>query len=137
MNIKKNVLIASVVYIAYVVGLLLISGNCHDNWCRIQEDGPFGFILFSFAPLLVVFFLSLLTYRLRDEVFHAWWSFARWWVLVIVVVTLFFQNASGGGTLGMNQDFTAFTLIILYSILVIVSLTKIVRTYIRTNKKNS
>lgn len=137
MNIKKNVLIASVVYIAYVVGLLLISGNCHDNWCRIQEDGPFGFILFSFAPLLVVFFLSLLTYRLKDEVFSAWWSFARWWVLVIVVVTLFFQNASGGGTLGMNQDFTAFTLIILYSILVIVSLTKIVRTYIRTNKKSS
>ncbi|MCX6788116.1 MAG: hypothetical protein NT108_03075 [Candidatus Kaiserbacteria bacterium] len=88
------------------------------------------FVLVFLTPPL--FLLSLITYRMKDEVFRAWWGFARWWVPVIIVVTLLLENAGGGGTLGMNKDFTAFILIILYSIFGIVSLVKIVRTYLKT-----
>lgn len=87
------------------------------------------YLFFLSAP---IFLLSIITYRMKDEVFHAWWGFARWWVLVIAVVTILLNNMGGGGTLGMNKDFTAFVLIILYSILIIVSLVKIIRTYIAT-----
>ena len=131
MMTKKNVLIVSVAYVAYVGSLLLISGICHATWCRVSESDVFGLIMFSFAPLLPVFILSLITYRLKDEVFQAWWNFARWWVIVIIAVTFLLENASGGGTLGMNQDFTAFILIILYSIFMVTSLVKIVREYVR------
>lgn len=82
--------------------------------------------------LLPVLLLSLITYRMKGEVFLAWWNFARWWVPVIIAVTLLLENASGGGTLGMNKDFAAFVLIILYSILIITSLVKIMRTYFKT-----
>ncbi|MDO8231925.1 MAG: hypothetical protein Q7T37_01860 [bacterium] len=132
MNTKKNVLRVSSGYIVYLTSLFLVSVVCYSNWCRIHDDDLLGRILFFFAPLFPIFFLSLITYRMKDEVFQAWWGFARWWVPVIIVVTLLLENAGGGGTLGMNKDFTAFILIILYSILIITSLVKIVNAYLKT-----
>ena len=130
MNTKKNVLRISSVYIFYFVVLLFVSATCDgSNWCNVQEDSIFGLILFSFAPLSFLFLLSIITYKMRDEVFHAWWRFALWWVPVIIIVTLLLQNAGGGGTLGMDKDFTIFILIILYAILAIVSLYRILRAY--------
>ncbi|MBI5405900.1 hypothetical protein HY972_02595 [Candidatus Kaiserbacteria bacterium] len=86
-------------------------------------------------PILI---FSLITYRLKDEVFQAWWRFARWWVPVIIAVTLFLQNAGGGGGIGISGAvsgaFDALVIGILYIILVIVSLVKIVRTYLRTKE---
>jgi hypothetical protein len=89
-------------------------------------------LAFILLPLLSLLFLSLITYRMRDEVFRAWWRFARWWVPVIIAATLFLENASGGGTLGMDKDFTIFILSILYTVLIITSLVKIVRAYSKT-----
>ena len=37
----------------------------------------------------VPFFLfSLITYKLRDEVFESWIKFAKWWVLVTLLLVL-------------------------------------------------
>ena len=66
---------------------------------------------------------------MKEEVFQAWWRFARWWVPVIIGVTFLLGNMSGGGTLGMDRDFTVFILGILYTILVVTSLLKIIRAY--------
>lgn len=126
---KINVLRISAAYAVYAVVLFFTSITCHSDWCRINDEDFLGQILFLFAPLLPIFLLSLVTYKMRDEVFHAWWGFARWWAPIIVVATILLNNLGGGGTLGMNKDFTAFILIILYSILGIVSLVKIVRAY--------
>ena len=138
MNTKKNVLGISSVYIFYIVILLFVSATCDgNNWCSVQEDSIFGLVLFSFAPLSFLFLLSLITYKMRDEVFRAWWGFARWWVPVIIVVTLLLQNAGGGGGLGIggavSSAFDALILIVLYSIFIIISLVKIVRAYLKTN----
>ena len=82
--------------------------------------------------------LSLITYKMRDEVFCAWWRFARWWVPVIIVVTLLLQNAGGGGGMGIggavSGAFDALVLGILYAVLFIVSLVKIFNAYFKTKE---
>ena len=125
----------SIGYIVYLAVLFSVGTVCDRVWCDIQEDGFLVSVLYSLAPLLPLFLLSLITYKMRDEVFHAWWGFARWWAPVIIAVTLLLENAGGGGTLGMNKDFTAFILIILYSILLITSLVKIFNAYLKTKGK--
>ncbi len=129
MMTKKNVLIASATYVVFFIVVFLAGEYCNSAWCRIHDDDPLGLVFFIFLPLLPTFLLSLITYKMRDEVFRAWWGFARWWVLVIVATMLFLENAGGGGTLGMNKDFTVFILGILYAILVLTSLFKIIRAY--------
>ena len=122
--------------------LFFISISCYQ-WTTCPQLPSFFFriidvidntvadnIIFSLIFLTPPLLLSLITYRMKDEVFRAWWNFARWWVPVIIVVTILLENAgSGGGTLGLDQDFKLLVLGIFYSILVIVSLIRIVQAY--------
>lgn len=92
------------------------------KWCE-----PLALVLVSLLPLLL---LSLITYRMHDHIFRAWWNFARWWVPVIVLVTLLLNNhGSGGGYIGMDTAFDGLIYSILYGVLVITSIVKIVRAY--------
>jgi general stress protein CsbA len=137
-KIKKIVLVVSLVGTVVLLSLAFFrdtlydycfaEGRCWRFWNSLDGVGDL------FFPILFLFLFSLITYKMRDEVFRAWWNFARWWVPVIMVVTLLLNNASGtgGGYIGMGQDFTSLVLGILYATLVIVSLVKIVRAY---NKK--
>ncbi len=113
----------SLVLILFYIG----SDSCYLNpFCNDTF-----LILFLIPPAL--FLLSLITYKMKDEVFQAWWRFARWWVLVIIAVTLFLQNVGGGGGIGISSAvsgaFDILVLGILYTILVVVSLFKIIRAY--------
>ena len=134
MNTKKNVLRVSIAYVIYFAVLWVVAATCNGgNWCNIQEDGLLVSILYFLFPLLPIFLLSFITYKMRDEVFRAWWGFARWWVPIIILITLFLQNAGGGGGLGISGAvsgaFDALVLGILYTILVITSLFRIIRAY--------
>lgn len=133
---KKIVLLSSlVVIVLYVLADLVFSyDRCFAvGRCLVLYD-----LVNSIAPLILtllpLFLLSLITYKMREGVFHAWWNFARWWVPVIIVVTLLLSSASdggggmgGGGLASGMLDFAV--LWILYIILVIVSIVKIVRAY--------
>lgn len=85
---------------------------------------------------LSLIFLSLLTYWAKDEVFLAWWNFAKWWVPVIIATTLFFElKGGGGGGFGISSGLDEFVILSLfYIIFIITSLTKIIRAYWRTRK---
>lgn len=126
---KKNVLRISSSYIIYFILLLLVSWWCRSSWCQMREDDAFGFVVYIFLPLAPVFLFSLITYKMHDNVFRAWWNFARWFVPIIIAMTVILNNSGGGGTIGMNQDFTFFILGVLYTVLVIVSLAKIYFAY--------
>lgn len=136
MNTKKGALTISATYVVFFISIFLTDEFCTSAWCRVHDDDLLGLIFFTFLPLLPIFLLSLITYKMREEVFRAWWGFARWWVLVIIAVTLFLQNAGGGGGMGISGAVSgAFDVLILglfYTILVITSLVKIVRTYLKT-----
>ncbi|MBI2439453.1 MAG: hypothetical protein HYV45_02545 [Candidatus Moranbacteria bacterium] len=131
--IKKSVLFISFAYIVYSIILVLVSINCqsHTDWCNIREDDPFGRVIFVFMPLFPVFLLSLLTYKMKDEVFQAWFRFSLWFVPIIIVFQYIFMNSGGGGYIG-NNDFAIFFTSIFYIIFILVSLIKIIRAYKRT-----
>ena len=99
-------------------------------WDKVEWCEP---LAFSLMPFIVIFLLSLITYKMRDEVFRAWWRFARWWAPVIIIATLLLENAGGGGGIGISGAVsTAFDILILgvlYAVLVIVSLFQIARAY--------
>lgn len=57
-------------------------GHIYNNcWDIIDLIWPPFMIFLPFA------FLSLLTYRMRDEIFRAWTAFAVWWVPLSMFVT--------------------------------------------------
>lgn len=55
------------------------NGSCVKNF-----DSASG-LLQIFLPVL---FFSLITYKLRDEVFESWILFAKWWVLATIFLVL-------------------------------------------------
>jgi hypothetical protein len=91
----------------------------------------------NFMPLTLVFLLSLITYRLKEEVFRAWWNFACWFVPVIIVAS-FSLNGAGGGGLGISGAVSgAFNFLVLcmfYAVFIFVSLIRIVLAYRRTRE---
>jgi len=81
---------------------------------------------------LPIFLFSLLTYRLHDSVFHAWFNFARWWVPVIIGVTLWVESLGSGS--GMEGAIAGGLMMLFigsfYLILILGSLSKIIHTYL-------
>jgi hypothetical protein len=127
---KKNVLwvsgICGGVFIVLLVALLYNLCGQYRIFCK----EIFGFIVYPFLPLPLIFLFSLITYKMREEIFRAWWNVARWFAPIITGVTLL-QNvpSSGGGVAGViGRGFDIFIIGILYTIWTVVSLVQIVRT---------
>ena len=129
---KKNVFLFSFFGALIFLSPVFFYGmlDCYNN-DQLLCSRSYQSASMVFAPFLPLFLFSLITYKMREEVFLAWWNFARWWVPVIIVVTFLLNNTkgSGGGYLGLGQDFVMAILGILYSILVIFSLFKIIWQY--------
>lgn len=133
---KKSVLRISGLYALYFVGLLVSDYLCHSSWCRVRDDDFLGWIFFLFMPLLWVFVLSLITYKMQEAVFQAWWRFAMWFVPLIMIVTYFFYSGhqqSGFG--GVAQDAFYFAILVaLYAIFILTSLIRIILAYRRSKQ---
>ena len=83
-----------------------------------------------------VFVLSLITYKMQEAVFQAWWRFAMWFVPLIMIVTYFLYSGhqqSGFG--GVAQDAFYFAILVaLYAIFILTSLIRIILAYRRLKK---
>lgn len=131
---KKNILVFSA--IMTLVAFLAVEefGFCRLlglSKCLIPLDDSKEILLYPF-PLVLLF--SLLTYKMKEEVFQAWWRFSRWFVPIIVMVTFFLSVAPGqsGFAAVAAQSFNFLILAILYITFILISLIKIVRAYRRT-----
>lgn len=79
---KKKLLIGSSIL---AIGVLFFDYIGTYGWCDYfipnGHQGNCPFILFDlevlFLPFLPLFLFSLITYRMREIVFQAWWRFAR------------------------------------------------------------
>ncbi len=146
MNTKKKVLFVGLGGTLLILALFSLGINgCNTSvWCNkiiyFVDNGLVGDVINSDTFLLIfltipLFILSLITYKMHDEVFRAWWRFARWWVPVIMIVTFLLENAGGGGGWGMNGGaFDAFFIGIFYVIFIVISLVKIFNAYFKTKE---
>jgi hypothetical protein len=130
---KKSILIVSMVGTALSffwerignVKLCTIAGFNSNCWSIL---GDAELILLPISS--IIFLFSLITYKMRNEIFHAWWNFARWMVPVIALATIAIQfMPSNGGFFNMDSLIYLMVLAPLYSILILVSLYKIFRAY--------
>jgi hypothetical protein len=137
MSTKKNVLFVGIFGVLFIGFLFILDSHvCYINeTCKTVRrafNQDIFTIIFITPPL---FLLSLITYRLKEEVFRAWWNFARWFVPVVIVAS-FFLNGAGGGGLGISGAvsgaFNFLVLCIFYAVFILVSLIRIVLAYRRT-----
>jgi hypothetical protein len=134
---KKSVFAASLSYVLFLVALYILSllhlsrVDCYaHSWCRDYVGNLLSLAVFGFFPLFPTLLLSLLTYRMHDEVFRAWWNFARFMVPIIVLATLLVNMMpSNGGFFNMDGLIYLFVVAPLYAILILVSLWKVFRKY--------
>ncbi len=135
---KKLAILISAVYCAYFLFIIALSSFCDSPFCKVREDEPLGVILVVFLSLVPVFLLSLITYKLPEQVFQAWWSVARWFVPIIVVITFltnYGHQQSGFG--GVAQGAFSFVfLFLLYAAFIITALTRIFFAYRKTKRVN-
>lgn len=137
MNTKRNVFFIGVIGSVLLVlpAILNQMSSCYqESWFFCSES--YEIVAILALPFLFVLLLSLITYFMRDEVFRAWWGFARWWVPVIIVVTYLLNSANSGGGLGIggavSSAFDILIIGILYAVLIITSLIKITQAYFRS-----
>src|SRR3989339_542013 len=147
MSTKKNLLIATLatLVVIFVSENPLVFGFCQNvaewsggmKYCADNSIFPEYIRQIGGFLSISLLFLSLLTYRMHDKVFRAWWNFARWFAPVIVVVTLLFNipDGRGGGGMGgggLPSGMLEFAVLgLLYSVFILGSLFKIIWEYLR------
>ena len=129
---KKFVLVYSLVgfLISYIASNPVEFGFCQQRYTFGDYVGCFDklpesvAVIFFFFSLLVLPF-SLITYRMKEEVFQRWIRFAIWYIPLLIIG--YFIYPQGGGL--MASSFDAFVFILFVSIFVITSIVKIVRAH--------
>lgn len=93
---KKHVLIIGIVGTLLFSFLIFLGTNtCYANatckaWRNMLSD---SFIVTLFFPCVLIF--SLITYKMRNEVFRAWLRFSYWWIPLSFILILSASNESG------------------------------------------
>src|SRR3989338_6971429 len=137
---KKNISLAALALLGvfFVITNPIMFGLCQSistydtgtKYCNysVVDIVPEGISLLIFFLSSSFFILTLITYKMREEVFHAWWSFARWFAPVIIIVTVLQSMQGGGGGLGIggaiSGGFDRLVLGPFFTIFVVTSLSK-------------
>lgn len=118
---KRTMLVAGGIGLL-VLGLLaslqsLFADYCSDScWNAVNTVAPF---FFSFIPL---FFLSLSTYRMRDEVFRAWSRFVLLWIPLSTVL-LYLSPRDADMFTDFSRQSNAWRLTILFALISVLIVT--------------
>ncbi|NTW27568.1 MAG: hypothetical protein HGA36_04545 [Candidatus Moranbacteria bacterium] len=86
---KKNVLL-----ISGIISLALIFVNAIGTFrlCGGREYGICMDVVFNIIeillPIIPLFIFSLITFKMQDKIFQAWWKFARIWVPLSMLAIL-------------------------------------------------
>lgn len=131
---KKNVFLSSLVVLT--LGYLAVYA---PEFCYSTYEGgipvicleDIGFIFFYCAFSVLV--ISILTYKIRDEVFRAWVTFAKWGVPLQIVLALIFPISGGGYLISIDKQFVA---IILSCLFTLISLLLIIWKYFSSRNKS-
>lgn len=102
----------------------------YDYTCQDKFEVLFPAILI-FLPTLL---FSIITYKMREEVFRAWLHFAYWWIPISLVFIYLAGGWSGGGFGIPNVLDQEFVSIIFSALFVIISLIIIAYKHLATRR---
>ena len=97
------------------VGLCKIVPSCFYTFDPIAE------VIFIFVP---IFILSLITYKMREEIFRAWVKFTYVWVPLTIIFTLLAPEYTNSLLPIFEKGFVSFSmsfLFLLISLIIIIS----------------
>ena len=97
---KKNVLKISISYLLFLLVSIVFAWvvSCPmGRLCNNTISSLLGNLIVAFSPLLLVSPFSLITYKMRDEVFEYWRNFSIWSIPALVLVTFLLSGGGGGG----------------------------------------
>lgn len=131
--IKNKVLITSFLGIVLfsVATFISMKGMClSDLVCSRPHDDSLSLILLPTIPL---FIFSLVTYKMREKVFQAWWNFARIWIPISMLAILLSPSSTHNWMFPIEKGSVVFFSSILF---ILVSVILIIIWQIK-EKKNS
>ena len=86
---KKHILVISFVgFTMFLLGIFIsLKGYCleYTLFCSRAHDDSLAATLLVFTPLLL---LSIITYKMRNEVYDTWIKFAYVWVPLTIILTI-------------------------------------------------
>ncbi|MDO8520891.1 MAG: hypothetical protein Q7S52_02135 [bacterium] len=130
---KKNVLIAGLAgVLLFIMAMFPVDlGICGENsyYCRKNLDAAELLLI----PFVVFVFFSLITYKMRNEVFEHWIKFAIWGVPALIILTYLILGGASHGGLGIGSSygssFDALLSILLYGSFCGISIYRIISKY--------
>ncbi len=116
MRIKKTILISSG-FIALVLLAIGIFGTY--KICNNQEDCITLLHLFflHFLPIISLFLLSLITYKMREKVYQAWLHFSYFWVPLSIILVVLAPEYDTDWMFPITKGSVAFYFSVLYIII--------------------
>ncbi len=129
---KKNLL-----WVSGIIGgtFLLTDWIGTYKLCGKYATGNCPFLLHNifilFFPFLFVFILSLITYKMRDEIFRVWLKFAYIWIPLTLILTILAPEYDPS-LLPVTKGVVSFFMSILF---LIISLLIILIKYLSLRKK--
>lgn len=136
--IKKNMLFLSSVGSLLLLGLIYlpVGDYCYShNWCQKILDLR-GFIGPSLAIFPIILLFSLITYKMRDEVFNSWKKFSIWYVPIFILLAFIMANQSHGGDFSgvVSGWFNTIILLFFLGLFFIISLILIISKHFSSKK---
>lgn len=126
---KKTILLGSIIGCIILYALFntrtlgLCDINCGDWIDKTQNN-------FLFFPILLSF--SLITYKMKPEVFRYWWRFSRIAIPIILAISILINlqfHHTSGGLFNLDNIFDLPILFTMYAIFIVGSLIQIYRGY--------
>ena len=131
---KKILLIVS-----GIITFLLLASNWIGTFklCGGQEYGQcmdlmYGFIV-NFFPVIPLFILSLVTYKMRNEIYRTWLHFSYVWIPLSMILIFLAPEYSADWMLPIVKGTVAFFSSLLF---VIISIILILWKYLSIRRKN-
>src|SRR5258708_3605143 len=84
--------ITALVLVTNWLGTFKLCGGVEYGQCM---DTAAGAIL-TFLPILAVFAISLVTYKMRGDIYRTWFKTARWYVPIAMLLILITPEYGGG-----------------------------------------
>lgn len=130
---KKVIFFVSLIGTIILTGVIFIPNvdYCFShNWCNQIWDwvGLLGPIIFVFP---VIFFLSLITYNMQEEVFKHWIKFAIWYIPIFILFTIWISSSMHGGDFSgvIAGGFEVLLSLLLLVLFFLISLIRIISKY--------